>query len=1229
MRKRTVSLWALSPFLLVALLIAILLSPLGTPVLRSVAVAVVPDLTIEDLDGSLAGELSVKDLHWQNAQWQVELGRATVNLSWRCLLAPRVCVESLTASHLYVTQRAPAPPSPPATETSPLSLPLEIRLDDVRLEDVRIVMDAQTIELAGAQLQLSAHEQLTVTDPAFTGLTVTLPVAEKPAEPAPRSYALSYSAPQLPEVRLPMPVTVTDFSLTDTRIIQGDSTQSVPAVSFASLQFADTRLALDTLSVQHESATVAATAEVDFSGNYPLEAAVQGEVALDSNTTQQFAVTADGSLADLTVTLDASQAYDITASIQANILSDQLPLSITAQWDEQALPTQPQGTLHAGNIQLQGTMGNYQLTGDSAATLPDIGRVPVAVDVVLNKHNIRVNTLKAELLGGTVANTGTLYLNESVSWEGRTQLTSLSVTELVAQGPSDIQGQFTSLMQLGENGPEMSISDLSVAAKLQGQPLNIGGSVVYAEGSDIIVATLTLTQDDNRIQVAGQVFNKRYLDASVGLQLPALNTLYPGVAGQIDGQVDVTGNWQDPAAEGQINLSDVQVSPSVNPSVAAQGALNGSISVDGVLSDHALALDLTLPEHSLTLSLDGSWQNDRWQAEVSDSQLGLLNTRWALDQAFTVAVQPAPVTVSVSSHCWQSRAEGSLCIKDVLYKDNKATWSVDADALPVGIWASELAAGLVPDAPDATLSLTTQGEVGANTPMKARFEAGVTPAKWTLGKDRPITITLNSITASGVFEDDQLQASAEFVSTELGAVTASVTTSPLADSPPLAGNVRFKGLNVTPLKPLSPAIRELSGQLDGDIALDGTLTAPALTGTLTLNNGALDVQDMPVALSNWQQTVTLKGKQASFDGSFMLGEGDGSLSGDVDWQNDLQFTANLKGTEFEVRQRDIRMKVSPDLTASVSKEKIDVTGSVNIPWARIVIEELPENAVSPSKDVHLRGEPPSDDPLDVVHASVMVNIDKAKTGQVKLEAFGLTANLHGGIRVNTQPSLVGYGDLQILDGRYEAYGQNLLIQTGEVQFNGPIEQPLLLVEAIRDPAKTRDNVIAGIRIDGPADSPNVNLFSDPSMDQQNVLSYLLTGEGPDSERTDPNYNALLLGFGLSNTESLTGQVGEALGIEDFSLSASETGVSVSGQLTDRLSVKYNVEVAALQSDTTNNTLRRRQKPPNLALRYRLLPKLFLEAIYTTIEDDSEQALDLYYQFYLGENTDEPDDEEQD
>ena len=33
----------------------------------------------------------------------------------------------------------------------------------------------------------------------------------------------------------------------------------------------------------------------------------------------------------------------------------------------------------------------------------------------------------------------------------------------------------------------------------------------------------------------------------------------------------------------------------------------------------------------------------------------------------------------------------------------------------------------------------------------------------------------------------------------------------------------------------------------------------------------------------------------------------------------------------------------------------------------------------------------------------------------------------------------------------------------------------------------------------------------------------------------------------------------------------------------------------------------------------MLPSLYLEAIQTTLEDQSEFALDLYYEFFLGDN----------
>ena len=105
-------------------------------------------------------------------------------------------------------------------------------------------------------------------------------------------------------------------------------------------------------------------------------------------------------------------------------------------------------------------------------------------------------------------------------------------------------------------------------------------------------------------------------------------------------------------------------------------------------------------------------------------------------------------------------------------------------------------------------------------------------------------------------------------------------------------------------------------------------------------------------------------------------------------------------------------------------------------------------------------------------------------------------------------------------------------------------------------------------------------------------------------------------------------MGEALGIDDFSLSTNEDLLSVRGQINERLSVEYNVDVG-LSNNDANSTLRRRQLPPDLAVKYQLLPSLYLEAIQTTLEDQSEFALDLYYEFFLGDNRTRRDSDEDD
>ena len=91
----------------------------------------------------------------------------------------------------------------------------------------------------------------------------------------------------------------------------------------------------------------------------------------------------------------------------------------------------------------------------------------------------------------------------------------------------------------------------------------------------------------------------------------------------------------------------------------------------------------------------------------------------------------------------------------------------------------------------------------------------------------------------------------------------------------------------------------------------------------------------------------------------------------------------------------------------------------------------------------------------------------------------------------------------------------------------------------------------------------------------------------------------LIGLGISQTGNLVGTIGNAFGISDLGVDTTGTGdnaqVVVSGYVLPRLQVKYGVGL--FDSLTT------------LTLRYRLMPKLFLESI-----SGVNQSVDLLYRF---------------
>ncbi|MDF4405605.1 translocation/assembly module TamB domain-containing protein, partial [Vibrio parahaemolyticus] len=195
-----------------------------------------------------------------------------------------------------------------------------------------------------------------------------------------------------------------------------------------------------------------------------------------------------------------------------------------------------------------------------------------------------------------------------------------------------------------------------------------------------------------------------------------------------------------------------------------------------------------------------------------------------------------------------------------------------------------------------------------------------------------------------------------------------------------------------------------------------------------------------------------------------------NIDGDADWRNINAWRAKVmaRGNNLRVSMPPmIKIDVQPDIVFNASPSLLTLSGSVTIPWARITVQELPESAVSASSDVVMLDN--NLQPIEEKAPSIPIqtNLDIKIGNDVQLDAFGLKARLTGLLKVlQNKQGLSLNGQIDIPAGRFRAYGQDLIVRKGQIQFSGPADQPFLNLEAIRNPENTADDVIAGVKVTG-------------------------------------------------------------------------------------------------------------------------------------------------------------------
>ncbi|CAI8892302.1 translocation and assembly module TamB [Pseudomonas sp. IT-P171] len=1217
--KRGLKVTLLAILALLMLVLLTVTTVLGTATGSRWALGFVPGLTVENFQGRLGGQWSADHLVWQQDTSRVELDKVIFAWSPLCLTRMTLCIEQLKADQVSLQ----FPPGPDEENSGPitlpdLKLPLAIQLGDVQIGSLRF---NGSEELKG--LQLAAHwteqglqidsvqlqrDELSLNLSGLLQPTGNWPIkAEgKLTLPAPEPWALALKV---------------DGDLLKTLNLKADSSgylngqltgelqplvDNLPAtVRITADGFKPSADLPDTLQLNQ----VELTGDGDLKNGYQLRGnaslpAEQGPVALSL----QGKVDANGAqIAALDLTANDKQSLKLTGVVDWS-----KGLNATAKIDWLDFPwhrlypliDEPEVALRSFNGEVSYTDGNY-LGNFKAALDGPAGAFSLSSPFAGDLTKIYLQQIQLEAGQGKAEGHLNLQFADGIAWDTALDLSAINPAYWVAELPGTLAGPLRSKGEMKNEKLSLN-ADLDLKGKLRGQPAVLQAK---ADGAGELwnLSALQIRLGDNSITGKGSLQQK--LAGQIDIKLSRLAQLWPQLRGQLNGRVDVAGTLKAP--QGKLGLQGTQLAfqdnrlQSLNLDATLDSAQRAKIDLKGSgiqagdtslgtltasgqgdIKNQKLALDLQGPQLKLALGFDGNLDKGNWRGRLASGDIQAGGQDWKL-QGPAKLERLADGKINFGAHCWMS-GPASLCGEDQrLMPEPKLRYHLKqfpidslAQWLPKDFaWKGRLNADLQLDlpasGPDGQISLDASG--------------GTLRIK---DKDQWLDFPYQTLRLTSKLTPKRIDTDLSFVGGKLGELSVQAQINPLPKNKPLSGSFRLNGLDLSVARPFVPMVEKLTGRLNGSGTIAGTLMAPLVNGNLLLSDGEISGPELPMDLEALQLQALIAGETVQLNGGWKSGKsGQGSLTGSIAWGQALVVDLALKGSQLPVTVEPYaKLEVAPDLKISMKGDELAIAGKVLVPRGEITVRELPPSTVKVSDDTVIIGQQTEEGTPPL---AMKMDIDVA-VGEDKLSfaGFGLTANLQGHVHIGD--NMDTRGELWLNDGRYRAYGQRLTVRRARLLFAGPIDQPYLDIEAIRQ----TDDVIAGIRLSGSAEQPTTQIFSEPAMSQEQALSYLVLGRPLSTTGEDNNMLAqAALGLGLMGSSGVTGKLASDLGIQDFQLdtegSGNTTSVVASGNISEKLSLRYGVGVF---------------EPANtIALRYKLSKKVYLEAA-----GGVASSLDIFY-----------------
>ena len=1095
-------------------------------------------LTWDEADGKLAGPLRMRGLHYVQDDG-VEASVGALDVEWRpsALFGAELAVDQLHLDgvEIRLAEAAEAAEEAPSDGGLPdISLPVSVSLDDIAITNVSIYPPGQQTATQIDRLALSARVE--GSDVHLAELEVIAPQGEfhldgdvqtrddYPMDLTARWQAdIGQSSPLQGQgsvtgslARLELQHQVTGFAEAE---LDGTVSDVVEAPAW------DVSLGASLPDPESLSPLLTGTPQVTLETSGTLDE-YQAQVAADLDTTETGRVSMNAEVGGSTEVLHIRSLVarleenggEVSAAGQVTLAS--LQSDIQGQWQSLGWPVQGTQEFSSanGSFEATGTPDDFKAslsTDVSGKAIPE-GQWTASVEgssTALQRFQVEGQTLD-----------GKITTSGAASWADQPEWDIELVTDRIDPGkqwsdlPGSIDLTLSSTGRIEEDGPQLRADIERLSGSLRKQPLAGSGSLQLA-GEALDIDALEVTHGASRLEANGQIDEQIALD--IELSSPDLGTALPelagavSVAGTVSGtrdapRLDVRGTADDLAyAENRVSTLNLDMDAGLGVdavsslSVDASGITAGgqeisdiTLSGKGTQAEHSLSVSAATSQGDLATQLDGSYADSAWNGFLSSLQLDRTPAGdWRLRER--VALSASAEKADLSTLCLDNGDElGTLCLSGNWLAEGESTATLSIDALSPDLAREYLPPGL--DLDTALVGDAT-GVLGADGALSADVNLALEPGALTLDAEpEPIEIGLQETTLDASLRDDDASLNVATALTDLGDLEVEASITDLSGAGTLAGSLDADFPDLSLISAFVPQIQQVSGGLESDVSLGGSVKTPQIEGELALRDFSAEIPETAMVIEDTQLVVTGKPDGTLLiDGQSRSGDGELRIDGSID-PGTQTLDIDIEGDRYQVANTAMMQAVvSPQLAISMDNSGMQVNGEVTIPRVYINANGGTDGieTVSASSDVVYASEESAE--AEEPAGALAVDVKIILGDSVEVEAGDFRGRLEGDLRVEQAPGIAprGTGTINVLNGDYVIYGQELDMERGQILFSGgPVDNPSLDMEVARTVQEYE--VVAGAKIQGTAQAPRLELYSEPPMPDASILSYILIGQPP-------------------------------------------------------------------------------------------------------------------------------------